>query len=100
MAGTSRTIRVASLQLGPITLEAGILGAVEDDDAGLVSLCQHAGDAKHAAEGPARIKRRDYGPACDNDDKATFAKGKVTGDSVVILDAAALTAIRAAGEAH
>lgn len=80
MSGTPRTLRVATLQLGLITLETGVLSAVADEDAGLVSLCN--GKGTHPA---AKIKRRDYCPECENDDRSTFAKGKIVGDSVVML---------------
>ncbi len=96
MAPVSRAIRIASLQLGPISIEAGIHGAVDDEGAGLVSLCTH-GDSKDQA--PSKIKRRDYCPTCDNDSKATFRKGKEVGGAVVLLDPDALLALAEADEA-
>lgn len=96
MPGVSRTIRVASLQLGPITAEVGILGAVEDEDAGLVSICVHGQPEGEAT--PARIKRKDFCPVCDNEDKSTFLKGKVVGNGIVPIPREALEEIASGAE--
>lgn len=93
MAG--RTIRVASVQLGPISLEAGLLSAVADEEAsvGLVSLCQHP-DTVHKNEPASTIRRTDACPVCANHERSTFVKGKVVGDSVIVIDAAELQAVK------
>lgn len=89
-------IRNVEIRLGPITAAAGIITAVEEDTGPkLVTVCQgvpngvdgqgnptFAEGKKHA---PARIKRRDYCPTCDNDDKMAFRKASPTADGGVIL---------------
>jgi non-homologous end joining protein Ku len=82
--------RIVNVQLGPITFDAGMDSAVRDEDAGLVSLCTHAGRAS-AVKDPSRIKRKDYCPDCENESKETFVKGRqmVTG-KYEIVDVSAL----------
>lgn len=83
-------LRVVSVQLGPITFDAGLLSAVKEEDGGLVTLCTHEG-RESAVPDPSRIRRRDYCPDCDNDDKATFAKGKkLTVGGYQIVDVSAV----------
>jgi non-homologous end joining protein Ku len=92
MAVYSRPSRNVAVKFGPITVGVGLIGAVEDEDPGLVSICQHPG-GRHVDAPPSRIRRRDFCPVCDNDQKSTFAKGKPTGSGVMILDAAAMEAL-------
>jgi len=106
MSGPSKTIRRTNLQLGPIGLEVNVMSAVEDEDAGLVSVCLHdtVSDEQLASMGvtretsPSTIKRRDYCPVCDNDAKGTFHKAKIVGGAAVLIDATALQALVAADE--
>ena len=92
MATASRAIRKVTIKLGPIMLEAGIHGAIEDDDAGIVRVCTHAGSQQERTA-PSRIKRRDYCPVCDQDEVSTFRRAKVVGGGVVLLDPNALQAL-------
>lgn len=86
--------RVTTLQLGPIILEAGVLSAVTDEGTtGLSSICQHTG-TKHGSKPAAKIRRRDFCPTCDNDDKEKFGKGRVAGTSVTVVESAELEAIK------
>jgi non-homologous end joining protein Ku len=98
MAAAARTFRVATVQLGPITVPMGIQGAVEDEDAGLISLCTHDGDPVHEGTAPSRIKRVDYCPECDNKDRDTFRKGRAAGGAVVMLDTTAVQELAATEE--
>lgn len=93
------TIRVTSLQLGLISLETAVVGAIADgEDSKLKTLCQHTG-TKHEKEGASTTKRRDFCPTCDNDDKSTFVKGKLVGDAAIIVPQEELDEIKAADAA-
>lgn len=93
------TIRIAALQLGLISLETGVVGAIADgEDSKLKTLCQHTG-TRHEKEGAAPTKRRDYCGVCDNDDKTTFVRGKLVGDTAVIVPPDELDQIKAADQA-
>lgn len=84
-----RSIRAIDFALDDISFSASIHGSVADQDPQLESLCTK----DHPA---VKIQRKDSCPACNNDDKGTFSKGKVKRNEAIVLDATKLAALQAA----
>lgn len=99
MAALSRSISNIRVTLGAlVNFQASIHSAVEgNENAGLSSLCIHE-NTEHAKQPASPIKRRDFCPVCDNDDKATFRKGQLSGSSAVMLTAEQVEAAKAHGQ--
>lgn len=83
-----RSIRAIDFALDDISFSASIHGSVADQDPQLESLCTK----DHPA---VKIQRKDSCPACSNDDKGTFSKGKVKRSEAIVLDATKLAALQA-----
>lgn len=100
MAALSRSVSNIRVTLGAlVNFQASVHSAVEDNEnAGLSSLCVHE-NTEHKDEPASPIKRRDFCPVCDNDVRATFRKGQLSGNSAVMLTAEQVEAAKAHGQA-
>lgn len=100
MAALSRSVSNIRITLGAlVNFQASVHSAVEDNEnAGLSSLCKHE-DTKHEGRPASPIRRRDFCPVCDNDDKAKFHKGQKSGNSAIIIPKEQLEAAAAHGQA-
>jgi non-homologous end joining protein Ku len=99
MAALSRSVSNIRITLGAlVNFQASVHSAIEDrENAGLSSLCVHE-NTEHKDKPASPIKRRDFCPVCDNDDKTTFRKGQLAGDSAVMLTAEQVEAAKAHGQ--
>lgn len=92
MAGSIRNS--VKLTVGPfLSVTVNVLGAVDDDDkeTSLSNIC--AGHPPFSAEHPPSGVKQDLKcPVCDNNDKTSFKKGRISGSTFSIVDSVAVAA--------
>lgn len=80
----SRALRSnVTLSIGVIAFPVSIHGAVNDDETGMTTICQHTGSEDHAGSAAAAVKLRKYCPVCDADHDFVSAR-KVDAGFVVV----------------